>query len=138
MRASATPAIPRPATMPSQAGRLSARGWSVRSCWCVTDSLHVVSVGIDHKCPVVVWVVARPQTGGTIVLAAGGERRAMKCVNRRTILGGEGDVQRVIDCAICANPEIRLPARPKSSRRVPGLGLIGLDFLDLRITERCQ
>ena len=43
--------------------------------------LDAVSVGIQHKCAVVVGVILRPKTGRAVVTSAFGERRRVKLLD---------------------------------------------------------
>ena len=94
----------------------------------MADGLDVVTVRVEHEGAVVVRVVVRPQPRRAIVLAAGRERRVIERIDRRSIVRGDRHVQRTIDPALGADPEIRLAADAEAGGRVSAFGAVRADF----------
>src|SRR5215510_3703396 len=105
---------------------------------CVADRLDVVAVGIEHESAVVVGVIVRPQPRRAVVLATGGERRAMEGVDRGAVLGGDGDVEDASQTSFAADPEIGLAVGPEARRRRLALGMLAADLHDQAVAERRQ
>src|SRR5687767_14744524 len=76
----------------------------------MADRLDVMAVGIEHEGRVIIRMVVRPQPRRAVVPAAGRQRRAMERVYGGAILGHDRDMQRLLELALAADPEIRLAA----------------------------
>ena len=83
----------------------------------VADGLDVVAVGIEHERAVVVRVILRAQARRAVVLAAGRERCAVERIDAGAILGHDRDVQRLLQLAFAADPEVRLAADAEARGR---------------------
>src|SRR5580698_5019741 len=81
-------------------------------------------------------MIVRAQAGRAVVLAASGHRRPIKGVNRRSILGGDCDMDRLIEAALAADPEIRFTVHAEARSRAVILGLG--DLHDQDVTEWSQ
>src|SRR5262249_7916381 len=84
-------------------GRVSPR----RSLRLVTDSLDVVTVRIEHKRPVVVWMVIRPQARRTVVPAACCDGCLMEGIQRSARGHTKCDVDGRLGRIALIDPEVR-------------------------------
>ena len=81
----------------------------------MANGLDVVTVGVPHERAVIMRMVVRANTWGTVVDAAGGERRRMKRIDGRAVLGEDRDVQRMRQLAFASDPEIGLAVFAKAT-----------------------
>jgi hypothetical protein len=87
----------------------------------VADRFDVVAVGIEHERAVVVGVVLRTQPRRAVVLPAGGQCCAVEGIDAGAILGGDRDVQRLVQLAFAADPEVGLAAAAEARGGIPAL-----------------
>src|SRR5687768_7699127 len=81
-------------------------------------------------------MILRAQAGRAVVLAAGGQGRPVKRVDTGPIPGGDRDMERLLQLAFAANPEIRLAAGAETGSWKSALVLVGADLHDQDIAER--
>jgi hypothetical protein len=58
----------------------------------VANGLDVVAVGVEHKGPVIVGVIMRPEAGRSVVLAASGNRGGIERIDLCAARSGERDM----------------------------------------------
>jgi hypothetical protein len=81
-------------------------------------------------------MIMRPQSGRALILAAGRDSCAIKGIDRRAARRGDRDMDRPLQTAFAADPQIRLAVGAEAGRgRVV---FILLDLYDQRIAERGQ
>jgi hypothetical protein len=78
----------------------------------VANGLDIVSIGIQHECAVVVFVIVRSRTRGAIVSAAGGECGSVELIHLCMSCGPEGDMDPRLVGSALAHPEIRFRRNP--------------------------
>jgi hypothetical protein len=80
----------------------------------MTHRFDVVTVGIEHEGTIVGRMIVRPQPGRAVVFSARRNRRAIKGIDRRAILGRNRNMDAAIEAAFAADPEIRLVIDPET------------------------
>jgi hypothetical protein len=90
----------------------------------VAHRLDVVAIGIEHKGAVVVRVILWTQPRRAIVPAAGGECRAVEGVDGTAVAGGDRNVQRGLESAFAADPEIGLTLLAESGSGASAVGVV--------------
>ena len=103
----------------------------------MADRLDIVPVGIEREGAVIVRMIMRADAGRTVVPAAGRECGLVECIDRRAVLGDDGDVNGPVQAAFAADPEIRLAAGPEARGGKAFLGFLR-DFHDQNVSERRQ
>ena len=76
----------------------------------VTDCLDVVPIGIEHESPIVVRMIMGAQAGRAVIFSARGYCCAVERVNGWPIVRHNCDVNRFLQLAFTANPEISFSA----------------------------
>src|SRR5258708_23587431 len=97
------------------------------SCRRVTDSLDVVTVGIEHERAVIVGMIMRADAGRAIVAPACRDGGLVERVDRGAVLREDRDMQRLVHARFTAHPEI-WPAAPAATRRPNTAGLLPRSF----------
>src|SRR4029453_6954962 len=105
--------------------------------WRVADGFDVVAVGIEHECAVIVRVVVRANTGSAVVAAAGRHGCLIKSVHRGTVLRHDRDMERLVQPAFAADPEIGLSIGAESRGGIVAMLLLR-DFHHEGVVERRQ
>src|SRR6185437_16351471 len=100
--------------------------------------LDVVAIGIEHEGAVVVRMILWTQTRRAIVAGAGGECRAIKGVDGTAVIGGDRNVQRRLEPAFAADPEIGLALLAESGSGASAVSMVRPYLHDQRVAERRQ
>jgi hypothetical protein len=74
----------------------------------VATGLDVVSIGIEHERPIVIFVVVRTKSGGPIVATSCRQGGTVESVHQRAVVCPERDVKSRCLRATLVNPEVRL------------------------------
>ena len=82
-------------------------------------------------------MVVRANSGSAVVAPAGGHGRLVEGVHRGTVLGQDRDMQRLVQSAFAADPEIRLPIGAETCRGIVAVLLLR-DFHHEGVVERSQ
>src|SRR6266700_2879751 len=101
----------------------------------VAHGLDIVAVAIEHEGAVVTGVIMRADAGRAVVATARRESFLVESVDRGAVLGQDRDMQRLVQAAFPADPEIRLAIGAKSGRRIMS-GLLLRHFHDEAVAER--
>src|SRR5438477_2375765 len=83
-------------------------GFWNRSLRRVAHRLDVMAIGVEHKSAVVIGVIVGADAGRAIVAPAGCDPRLVECIDRGAVLCQDRDVERLVQSAFAADPEIRL------------------------------
>src|SRR4029079_16069786 len=98
--------------------------------------LDVVAIGVEHEGAVVVRMILRTQDGCAIVAGAGRECRAIKSVDGTAGIGGDRNVQRGLEPAFAADPEIGLALLAESGSGASAVGVVRPYLPDQRLAQR--
>src|SRR6266852_1379682 len=108
-----------------------------RSPGRVAYGFDVVAVGIEHEGAVIIRVVMGADAGRPVIASARGHRRLVESVNGGAVLRNDGDMQRLVQSAFAADPEIRLAIGAKTGRGIMS-GLFLRYFHDEAVAKRRQ
>ena len=91
---------------------------AARLCRRVADGFDVVAVGIEHERAVIVRMVMRANSGCAVVASAGRHGCLVEGVHRGAVLCHNRDMQRLVQPAFAADPEIGLSVGAETCGRI--------------------
>src|SRR5580658_4856033 len=103
----------------------------------MTDRFDIVAVGIEHECAIVMLMIMRTYSWGSIVAAADAQRRLIEFIDHAARRCRERDVQPCDRLPAVTDPEKSMAVGAESGMRAK-TGLLRCHFHHQHNRQRCQ